>query len=221
MYFHLAALLSSAVPLAAGYPRPAVRPSPRECGVLLGIAAGSFGGNLLVNRAFQIELAARASAVNFMQVVFAHVLGAVCFHDPITPLGLAGAAMIGAGVVTVSLDMTAQRRKASVEPLPEQGSAAEDGGAAWQQQGAAPGVPPRWGGRQLDQLQLDSLGQLTSRATGPWAEAELAPLAPSSACSERGRGQARLGPESETRLAAGRPERSLWLAKEPAAPPAM
>ena len=65
--FHSAAFVSSVIPLSAGYPEPAVPLTPAQFGVLLGIACGSFGGSLLVNRAFQLELAAKASAVNFTQ----------------------------------------------------------------------------------------------------------------------------------------------------------
>lgn len=67
-YFHIFAFVSSAIPLAFGYPAPAVMPSWAEAALLLAIACGSFSGNLLVNRAFQLELAAKASAVNFSQV---------------------------------------------------------------------------------------------------------------------------------------------------------
>lgn len=71
-YFHIFAFVSSVIPLAFGYPAPAVLPSPLEAALLLAIACGSFGGNLLVNRAFQLELAAKASAVNFAQVGLLH-----------------------------------------------------------------------------------------------------------------------------------------------------
>lgn len=56
------------MPLAAGYPEPAVLPSPLQGLLMVCVAVGSFGGNLLVNRAFQLETAAKASAVNFTQV---------------------------------------------------------------------------------------------------------------------------------------------------------
>ena len=52
-YFHIFAFVSSAVPLALGYPAPAVLPSPLEAALLLGIACGSFGGNLLVSDHFK------------------------------------------------------------------------------------------------------------------------------------------------------------------------
>lgn len=48
-YFHIFAFVSSAIPLALGYPAPAVLPSALEAVLLLGIACGSFGGNLLVS----------------------------------------------------------------------------------------------------------------------------------------------------------------------------
>ena len=61
------AFLSAAIPLACGYPEPAVAPTLPQAALLLAIACGSFGGNLLVNRAFQLEPGARASAINFSQ----------------------------------------------------------------------------------------------------------------------------------------------------------
>jgi hypothetical protein len=45
--FHAAAFATAIVPLAAGYSEPAVLPSGTQAALLLGIACGSFGGNLL------------------------------------------------------------------------------------------------------------------------------------------------------------------------------
>jgi hypothetical protein len=67
MYFHTFSLLLSVVPLALGYPAPAVLPSPVEAVLLLMLASCSFVANLLVSRALQIEMAAKATAINFTQ----------------------------------------------------------------------------------------------------------------------------------------------------------
>lgn len=67
VYFHLCALVSSAIPLALSYPLPAWLLFPLEMLLMLCIAVGSFGGNLLVNRAFQLGRGAKTSAVNFTQ----------------------------------------------------------------------------------------------------------------------------------------------------------
>lgn len=58
----------AAVPLALGYPAPAVAPSARS-GCLLGaVGATQFLGQLLLNRGFQLESATRGSAINVLQV---------------------------------------------------------------------------------------------------------------------------------------------------------
>ena len=79
-------------------------PSGRACLCLLGVAACSFSAQLLLNRGFQLELAARASAFNYTQVIWANILGVLCFHEPLTLPTVLGAALIGAGVLTVSAD---------------------------------------------------------------------------------------------------------------------
>ncbi|KAL4420523.1 hypothetical protein ABPG75_010179 [Micractinium tetrahymenae] len=136
MYFHCFAFLSSVIPLAAGYPEPAVLPSPVQLALLVGIACGSFGGNLLVNRAFQLELAAKASALNFSQVIIAYLLGSVFFHDPITLLGLAGTALIACGVIVVNLEkLLAAARKGSSS------SGGGGGGGSGGGSAGGPGLP--------------------------------------------------------------------------------
>lgn len=63
-------LLGGAVPTALGMPRPAVLPTGRACLALLGVGCASFAAQLLLNRGFQLEKAARASAFNLSQVVW-------------------------------------------------------------------------------------------------------------------------------------------------------
>jgi hypothetical protein len=81
-----------------------VIPSGLACLCLLGVAACSFSAQLLLSRGFQLELAARASAFNYTQVIWANILGVLCFHEPLTIPTVLGAALIGAGVLTVSAD---------------------------------------------------------------------------------------------------------------------
>lgn len=91
-------------PSPSGRTQPAVVPSGSACLCLLGVAACSFSAQLLLNRGFQLELAARASAFNYTQVIWANVLGVLCFHEPLTLPTVLGAVLIGAGVLTVSAD---------------------------------------------------------------------------------------------------------------------
>ncbi|EFN59580.1 hypothetical protein CHLNCDRAFT_132944 [Chlorella variabilis] len=111
MYFHTFSFLGSVVPLCLGYPQPAVLPSPVQAVLLLLLAACSFTANLLVNRAFQIELAAKASAVNFSQVIFAWTIGTVFFDDPLTVLSVVGTCLIATGVIVVNLDKMGQKHQ--------------------------------------------------------------------------------------------------------------
>ena len=97
-------------------------PSGRACLCLLGVAACSFSAQLLLNRGFQLELAARASAFNYTQVIWANVLGVLCFHEPLTLPTVLGAVLIGAGVLTVSAD-----KRPAADAAAAAASAAEGG----------------------------------------------------------------------------------------------
>lgn len=68
LWFHSLAVLGSILPLAFGYPSPPVVPTVREWSLLLAIAAFSFVNQICLNRGFQLEVAAKASAVNYTQV---------------------------------------------------------------------------------------------------------------------------------------------------------
>ncbi len=68
LWFHSLAVVGSILPLAFGYPSPPVVPTVREWLLLLAIAAFSFVNQICLNRGFQLEVAAKASAVNYTQV---------------------------------------------------------------------------------------------------------------------------------------------------------
>ena len=68
LWFHSAAVVASAPLLAFGYPDSAVLPIARDWGLLMGIAVLSFINQMCLNRGFQLEVAAKASAVNYTQV---------------------------------------------------------------------------------------------------------------------------------------------------------
>ena len=66
LWFHGLAVVAAILPLSFGYPNPAVAPTFKEWGLLLAI--NSFVNQIALNRGFQLELAVRASAVNYTQV---------------------------------------------------------------------------------------------------------------------------------------------------------
>lgn len=103
-WFHLVALITSAVPLVLGIPQPAVWPEVRAWLALLSIGACSFVAQLLLNRGFQLQRAALASALSFSQVVWGALLGAVFYHEHITLPSAIGAFLIATGVLAVASD---------------------------------------------------------------------------------------------------------------------
>ena len=68
LYFHLTTMLISAGPLAFGWPQPPQPLSWFDATVLLGVAAGSFLGQLFLTRGMQLENASLISSLNFSQV---------------------------------------------------------------------------------------------------------------------------------------------------------
>lgn len=78
LWFHTATLVVSSLPLAVGWPQPAVAMSGAEWGLLLSVAGTSFMGQLLMTRGFQLMPASRASSINMTQVRRAHGGGGCC-----------------------------------------------------------------------------------------------------------------------------------------------
>lgn len=67
LWFHGAAVVASAPLLVFGYPDSAVLPIAKDWGLLMAIAVLSFINQMCLNRGFQLEVAAKASAVNYTQ----------------------------------------------------------------------------------------------------------------------------------------------------------
>jgi drug/metabolite transporter (DMT)-like permease len=140
LWFHSAALFS-AVPLALGWPERAVALSAGDAGLLLAVAAASFLGQLLITRGLQSEPAARASAVNFSQVLWSYAFGLALFNDRLTLPGAAGSLLIAAGIFIVQ----------AFKPPPPQPSAlsAAAAAAAGEEAAAAAAAAPLPGAVQL------------------------------------------------------------------------
>ena len=68
LWFHSLAVVGAILPLSLGYPSPPVLPTFKEWVPLLAIAACSCVNQVCLNRGFQLEVAAKASAVNYTQV---------------------------------------------------------------------------------------------------------------------------------------------------------
>lgn len=122
-YFHMATLALSSAPLALGWPQRAVPLGWFDTGLMLGVAATSFLGQLFLTRGFQLESAAKSSALNFSQVLYSYCFGVAIFGKRLLPAGLAGTGLIAAGIVCVSA------RTAPVQPS-ERSDAVRDIAAA-------------------------------------------------------------------------------------------
>ena len=121
MWFHSVACLTSIVPMLIGVPRPPTVPGWLGCLAMLGVGCCSFSAQLLLNRGFQLELAARAAAYNYTQVIWANLIGILFFHEALTVLGVAGAVLIALGIIVCSADKRpAAAADASTALLPEQ-----------------------------------------------------------------------------------------------------
>lgn len=68
LYFHLSTAILSGIPLAFSWPQVAQPLGWFDALMLVGVAAGSFGGQLFMTRALQLENASLISSLNFSQV---------------------------------------------------------------------------------------------------------------------------------------------------------
>lgn len=122
LWYHMATVAMSTVPLIAGFPTPAIWPSVTDNLLLVGVAVTSFVGQVLLTRGFQLETAARASAVNFTQVVYSYLFGITIFGDTISPLGICGSLLVALGAMLVNLNLPQLQQlrawRARQQPLP-------------------------------------------------------------------------------------------------------
>lgn len=104
VWFHVSAFTHSTFLLLLGLPDGPIIPGFRDWLCLIGIAIASFSANILLNRGFQVENAALASAVNYTQVIYAHIIGAAIFGEQLEFLGIFASAIILIGVISVAWD---------------------------------------------------------------------------------------------------------------------
>lgn len=68
LYFHMSTAVLSGIPLAFSWPQAVKAISLFDALLLVGVAAGSFLGQLFMTRSLQLENASLISGLNFCQV---------------------------------------------------------------------------------------------------------------------------------------------------------
>jgi drug/metabolite transporter (DMT)-like permease len=95
-----------------------VWPEPREWAILLLVALTAQAGQVLLTRGLQLEPAGRATAIGYLQIVFAAAWGAVVFAEYPDGWVIAGAGVIlGSTLVLVRLHSRAASIAPSVTPV--------------------------------------------------------------------------------------------------------
>ncbi|GFR50475.1 hypothetical protein Agub_g12529, partial [Astrephomene gubernaculifera] len=143
VYFHVCAALTSIGPLAAGLPTRAIAPSGAQWLLLWAVSAGSFVGQLMIGRGFQLLHAARASGINFTQVVLSYIQGLLFLHEHLTLLGGAGSLLIAGGAILVNLK---SKNPAAAEAATPSAAEAKAASAAAADDDAAGGAAAVGGG---------------------------------------------------------------------------
>jgi drug/metabolite transporter (DMT)-like permease len=85
-----------------------VWPTWLEVAMLIGVGCSVQLGQMLMTRALHRETAGRVAAVGYMQVVFAFLFGAIFFGEPMPAVAVAGALLVIAGALVVTLDRRAR-----------------------------------------------------------------------------------------------------------------
>lgn len=149
LYFHLSTAILSGFPLAFGWPQAATAISWFDGLMLVGVAAGSFAGQLFMTRSLQLEDASLISSLNFCQVLYSYIFGIFFFKEHLTLTGVLGSLLVALGMLCVTL-------------RPKDTPAAEEAAAA------AAGRTHSTVSRSLSERarRLDSFKRLLSRARG-------------------------------------------------------
>ena len=97
-YFALISVIASA-PLGLFN---AIRPTPREWLVLLGVGIMTQLGQVCITKGLHLETAGRATGIGYLQIVFATVWGALFFGEFPDAVTVLGAALIVAGTLMLA-----------------------------------------------------------------------------------------------------------------------
>lgn len=101
--FHLFSSMLGANALALGLQQPQVPSKLKDITLLLLISATSFVGQPLMSYSFQHLPAARAASLNYLQLLWAFILGAIAYHERPSWLQIAGALLLNVSGVCVAL----------------------------------------------------------------------------------------------------------------------
>lgn len=101
--FHLFSSMLGANALALGLQQPQIPSKPKDVALLLLISTTSFVGQPLLSYSFQHLPAARAASLNYLQLLWAFILGAIAYHERPSWLQIAGALLLNVGGVCVAL----------------------------------------------------------------------------------------------------------------------
>jgi len=116
VWFHLAGVLASAVPMSMGYPKPLVLDLDLyEWGCTLGIFVLSMCGQLLLTRGAQLCGGSKAASLNTVQIVYSHLWGYSLLGERTTLVGAVGAVLVAVGTVAVANGKDARTEKGGSE----------------------------------------------------------------------------------------------------------
>jgi drug/metabolite transporter (DMT)-like permease len=122
MWFHTVSCLTSIIPMALGWPQPAVWPMLREWWLLSHVMWSSFLGQLMLSRGFQLLSPSSAAAVNLTQVVHARVLSIVVLEEHIELFSILGSVLVVGGVLLAQVGKGHDRKSSSIELRPIEAS---------------------------------------------------------------------------------------------------
>jgi drug/metabolite transporter (DMT)-like permease len=90
--------------------------TPVQLAWLAGVAALATAGHYAMTRAFRAAPLAVTQPVTFLQIIWATILGALVFGEPVDGFVILGGALI---VGAVSLNTWAEARRGRIPPQPE------------------------------------------------------------------------------------------------------
>jgi drug/metabolite transporter (DMT)-like permease len=94
----------------------AVMPTPFEWLVLLGVGVSTQAGQLWLTQGLRYETATTATALTYLQVVFATLWGALFFAEVPVPLSMAGAALVVSGAFLLGVSRRPAAAPSDVVP---------------------------------------------------------------------------------------------------------